>query len=95
MELCQIWKDICGYDDQDNVSTLCICSKHFKLSDYQNYRAKHLGNQMILCPGSYPSIAVPNPRKENVSFDVSYSLTNDRNFAIQQKGSFFINNKRF
>lgn len=61
-ESCQLWKEICGYNDRDKVSTLVICSAHFIPSDYIDTRARDFGGRMSLKPGAYPSISVPYPK---------------------------------
>lgn len=54
------WIAFCKLDESiDDISKVLICSKHFLSTDYIEPRARELGNNLILKPGSVPSIFKP------------------------------------
>lgn len=61
-ELRQQWMEVCGLNQDEDVSHIRLCSKHFKSSDYIDINAKSLGGRLSLKDGSIPSVKVPYPK---------------------------------
>ena len=55
-DVCSKWKTFCRLNDNDNVSTLRICSGHFTSSDYMD---PNMTSSRYLIKGAVPSIRKP------------------------------------
>ncbi|XP_019864748.2 uncharacterized protein LOC109594027 isoform X2 [Aethina tumida] len=78
--------EVCGLNQDEDVSHIRLCSKHFKSSDYVDINAKSLGGRLSLKDGSIPSVKVPYP-KPNIQ---SSSVTKNCNSITKAKEVEFI-----
>lgn len=58
------WIRYCNLVDNDDVSRLKICSKHFKSDCFIEVNAKQFGKNYRLKPFSVPSLVAPKPVKK-------------------------------
>lgn len=55
------WISACGFDVNDDVHTLRVCSKHFRDADYHGGEKDSDERGSRLKPRAVPSLSVPNP----------------------------------